>query len=365
MSIQEEMVNQEPEENIEEAEVIEEPLTKEEKFLGIRTQVEIRKSEKEEDSDLSIEVIDDRLGDERKKPRSKAQKKSDQAEVEEEIDNVDDRVKKRINKLKYEFHEERRAKEAAERLRDESVNFSRQQQEENLRLRALVQRGEGALIAQVKAKAEAELDKAKNQHKEAYELGDSERLTDATEQMLSAQSELKVANDHFNRLEAQQKFAPPPNVQQQQQPPQQAYGMQNPPQVDPRAVSWLKDNPWFGADDEKEMTALAYGIHENLVTKEGISPTSEQYYEEVDKRMRKRFPDYFKVETTSSEDGDDENVEVETATPRNTQSVVAPATRNNGSRPRKVQLTATQVALAKRLGLSPERYARELIKEKM
>ena len=248
-------------------------------------------------------------------------------------------------------------------MRDESVNFSRKQQEENLRLRALVQRGEGALMSQVKAKAEAELDKAKNQHKEAYESGDSERLTDATEQMLSAQSELKVANDHFSRLEAQQRFAPPPNVQQQQ--PQQTYGMQNPPQVDPKAVTWLKDNSWFGAEDQKEMTALAYGIHETLVTKEGISPTSDQYYVEVDKRMRKRFPDYFEVETTSSEYGDTENVEVETATPRNTQSVVAPATRNNGSRPRKVQLTATQVALAKRLGLSPERYAKELIKEKM
>ena len=368
MSTQEEMVNQEPEENIQEAEVIEEPISKEEKFLGIRSPVEIKKPQTEEPSDLDIEVIDDRPEEDRKKPRSQEQQKADQAEVEEEIDNVDEKVKKRINKLKYEFHEERRAKEAAERLRDESVNFSRKQQEENQRLKALVQRGEGALMSQVKAKAEAELDKAKNQHKEAYESGDSERLTEATEKMLSAQSELKVANDHFNRLEAQQKFAPPPNVQQQQQqqqqPQQQAYGMQNPP-VDQKAVTWLKNNSWFGSEDQKEMTALAYGIHETLVTKEGVSPTSDQYYEEVDKRMRKRFPDYFEVETTSSEDGDTENVEVETATPRNTQSVVAPATRNNGSRPRKVQLTATQVALAKRLGLSPERYAKELIKEKM
>ena len=210
MSTQEEMVNQEPEENIEEAEVIEEPISREEKFLGIRSPVEIKKPKAEEPSDLDIEIIDDRPEEDRKKPRSQEQKKADRVEVEEEIDDVDDKVKKRINKLKYEFHEERRAKEAAERLRDESVNFSRKQQEENLRLRALVQRGEGALMSQVKAKAEAELDKAKNQHKEAYESGDSERLTDATEQMLSAQSELKVANDHFSRLEAQQKFAPPP-----------------------------------------------------------------------------------------------------------------------------------------------------------
>ena len=139
--------------------------------------------------------------------------------------------------------------------------------------------------------------------------------------------------------------------------------MQNPPQIDPKAVSWLKENPWFGSDDQKEMTALAYGIHETLVTKEGVSPTSDKYYAEVDTRMRKRFPDYFKVENTSLKDDNVDDVEVETATPKNTKSVVAPATRNNGSRPRKVQLTATQVALAKRLGISPERYAKELIKE--
>ena len=359
MSIQEEMVTQEAEE------VIEEPVSKEEKFLGIRTPVEVKKPIIEEEaSDLDIEIIDDRPKQDQKKPRSEEQKLSDQAEVEEEIDNVDEKVKKRINKLKYEYHEERRAKEAAQRLRDESVGFAKKQAEENRRLQALVQRGEGALIEQVKAKSEAELDRAKKEHKEAYESGDSELMTNATEKMLSAQTELKVATDHFNRLEAQKtQQTQQPNMQQPV--PQQPYGMQNPPQIDPKAVAWLKDNSWFGSDNEKEMTALAYGIHENLVTKEGVSPTSDKYYEEVDKRMRKRFPDYFKVETTSSKDGDTENVEVETATPRNTQSVVAPATRNNGSRPRKVQLTATQVALAKRLGLSPERYAKELIKEKM
>ena len=359
MSNQEEMVIQEPEE-IEE--VVEDPISREEKFLGIRSPVEINKP-KDEESDLDIEILDDRPEKDRKKPRSEEQKKSDQTEVEEEIDNVDDKVKKRINKLKYEYHEERRAKEAAQRLRDESVNFAKKQQEENSRLQALVRRGEGALIEQVKAKAEAELEQAKKAHKEAYESGDSELMTNATEQMLSAQTELKVATDHASRLETAQNFSKEqtPNIQQPID--QQAYGVQNPPQIDPKAVSWLKENPWFGSDDQKEMTALAYGIHETLVTKEGVSPTSDKYYAEVDTRMRKRFPEYFKVENTSLKDDNVDDVEVETATPKNTKSVVAPATRNNGSRPRKVQLTATQVALAKRLGISPERYAKELIKE--
>ncbi len=346
---------QEPENEI----VQEEPSSQEDKFLGIKNTV----VSNEEAVDFDVEIIDDRPEQDRKIPRSEEQRESDQSDLEKEIDDVDERVKKRIGKLKYEWHEERRAKEAAEKIRDESVNYAKQQAEENRRLQALVQRGESALMQQVKAKAEAQLASAKESHKKAYETGDTDQITDATQEMLKAQQELKVADDHFVRQRVQEQQAPQQQNFQQQQ--QQPIPQQQPQTIDPKAVAWLKVNSWFGSDDQKEMTALAYGIHETLVTKEGISPTSDQYYEEIDKRMRKRFPDYFEVETTSSEDGDTRNVEVETATPRNTQSVVAPATRNNGSRPRKVQLTATQVALAKRLGLSPERYAKELIKEKM
>jgi len=330
--------------------VQEESHSKEDKFLGIKNTVVPEETIEEFD----VEIIDDRPEADRKTPRSDEQKETDQAEIEQEIDGVDERVKKRISKLKYEFHEERRAKEAAEKLREESVNFAKQQAEENRRLSALVQRGENALMQQVKAKAEAQLDQAKRSHMAAHESGDTEQITNATNDMLKAQSELKVAEDHLavEQARAQQVVQQP--VTQQQPIPQQ------PQTIDPKAVAWLKNNSWFGSDDQKEMTALAYGIHETLVTKEGVSPQSDQYYEEVDKRMRIRFPDYFGVETP--EEG---NKVAETATPRNTQSVVAPSNRNNGSKPRKVQLTSTQVALAKRLGISPERYAKELIKEKI
>ena len=330
--------------------VIEQPTTKEEKFLGIKNTVI---SENKEESDFDVEIIDDRPEQDKKTPRSDEQKTSDQEDLETEIDNVDDRVKKRIGKLKYEWHEERRAKEAAEKLRDESVNFAKQQSEENRRLQALVQRGESALMTQVKAKAETQLEQAKQFHKNAYEAGDADQLTDATQEMLKAQSELKVADDHLAKQARQQQ-------QQQNAPIQQQPLPTKAPPIDQKAVVWLKDNPWFGSDDQKEMTALAYGIHETLITKEGVSPQSDKYYEEVSKRMRVRFPDYFGMENSN----EDSNVVAETVTSRNTQSVVAPSTRNNGSKPRKVQLTSTQVALARRLGLSPERYAKELIKER-
>tara|TARA_R100000935_G_scaffold57760_1_gene92589 strand:+ start:793 stop:1830 length:1038 start_codon:yes stop_codon:yes gene_type:complete len=332
--------------------VAEEPSSREEKFLGIKNTVV---SNNEEESDFDVEIIDDRPELDRKTPRSNEQKTSDQEDLENEIDNVDDRVKKRIGKLKYEWHEERRAKEAAEKLRDESVNFAKQQAEENRRLQALVQRGESALMSQVKAKAEAQLQQAKDFHKKSYEDGDADNLTNATQEMLKAQQELKVADDHFARQKVQQQQAP----QQQNAPMQQQPMPQQAPPIDQKAVSWLKENPWFGSEDQKEMTALAYGIHETLITKEGVSPQSDKYYEEVSKRMRVRFPDYFGMESN-----EESNEIAETATSRNIQSVVAPSTRNNGSKSRKVQLTSTQVALARRLGLSPERYAKELIKEK-
>ena len=330
--------------------VEESPHSQEEKFLGIKNTVVSDDSAE----DFDVEIIDDRPEDDRKTPRSEEQKQADQAEIEQEIDGIDERVKKRINKLKYEFHEERRAKEAAEKLREESVSFAKQQAEENRRLSALVQRGESALMQQVKAKAEAQLEQAKRNHMAAHESGDTEQITNATNDMLKAQSELKVAEDHLAVEQARAQQAPQQPVGQQQPIPQQ------PPTIDPKAVAWLRNNSWFGSDDQKEMTALAYGIHETLVRKEGISPQSDKYYEEVDKRMRLRFPDYFGVETP-----EESNEVAETATPRNTQSVVAPSNRNNGSKPRKVQLTSTQVALAKRLGISPERYAKELIKEKI
>lgn len=342
---------QEPENEI----VQEEPSSQEDKFLGIKNTV----VSNEEAVDFDVEIIDDRPEQDRKIPRSEEQRESDQSDLEKEIDDVDERVKKRIGKLKYEWHEERRAKEAAEKIRDESVNYAKQQAEENRRLQALVQRGESALMQQVKAKAEAQLASAKESHKKAYETGDTDQITDATQEMLKAQQELKVADDHFVRQKVQEQQAPQQQNFQQQQ--QQPIPQQQPQTIDPKAVAWLKVNSWFGSDDQKEMTALAYGIHETLVTKEGVSPQSDQYYQEVDKRMRVRFPDYFGVEN-SNEDSD---LVTETVTPRNTQSVVAPSTRNNGSKPRKVQLTSTQVSLAKRLGISPERYAKELIKEKI
>ena len=123
--------------------------------------------------------------------------------------------------------------------------------------------------------------------------------------------------------------------------------------LDPKTIEWLRDNPWFGPKGDEEMTSFAYGVHENLVTNEGVDPRSDDYYKRIDDRLRSVFPDKF---------GGENGAEEPAASPR-TRTVVASANRSSG-RPRKVQLTSTQVDLAKRLGITPEQYAKQLLKER-
>ena len=125
------------------------------------------------------------------------------------------------------------------------------------------------------------------------------------------------------------------------------------PALDPKAEAWKEKNPWFGTDEE--MTALALGLHEKLV-RSGVDPRSDDYYDRVNATMRKRFPEAF-------EDAEEERTqtrEAEKPTRTKPANVVAPVTRS--SAPRQIRLTPTQVALAKKLGLSNEQYARELMK---
>ena len=126
---------------------------------------------------------------------------------------------------------------------------------------------------------------------------------------------------------------------------------------DAEALEWQGENPWFGTD--KEMTSFAYGVHERLISDEGVDPNTPEYYELIDQRMKEVFPTHFSGDDTGSSD----SVIVETAPRRKASTVVAPAARNNGAVPRKVTLTSTQVSLAKRLGLTPQQYAQQLIKE--
>lgn len=315
-------------------------MSREDKFFGVETPLQMPVKEEVKSSpepEIELDIVDDIP----KQPVKQAEKEDD-----EELSDYSDKVRKRINKLKYEQHEAHRQREAAERMREEAVKFAQQLAAKNQQYESLIQRGEGALVSQIKARASLALDQAKSLYKEAYEAGDSQRIIDAQEKLLNAQTEVREAEKHERVLQNRR-------PQQTQQPvQQQAY---QPPQPSSKAIEWTKGNPWFGPNGNRAMTALAYGVHETLVREQGVQPDTDEYYQKIDAAMRQRFPDYFEK---------DEDVQVTSAPAQRTPStVVAPSNRNNGSRPRKIQLTATQVALAKRIGLTPEQYAKQVIKE--
>lgn len=323
-------------------------LSREDKFFGVTTPLQIPEKTEAKSSpepEVELEIVDDIP----KQPVKQAEKE----ENDEELSDYSDKVRKRINKLKYEQHEAHRQREAAERMREEAVKFAQQLALKNQQYESLISRGEGALVAQIKARASLALDQAKSLYREAYEAGDAQKIIDAQEKLLNAQTEFREAEKHErvlqNRPRPQQQVAQP--VPQNYVPQPQAPQV---PQPSDKALEWTKRNPWFGPQGNRAMTALAYGVHETLVREEGIKPDTDEYYEKIDTAMRQRFPDYFEK---------DNEVQVSVAPQRTPSTVVAPAQRSNGSKPRKIQLSATQVSLAKRLGITPEQYAKQLIKE--
>ncbi len=292
-----------------------------------------------DDDKFEIEIEDDTPPEDRGKPRRPEGAAPDVPE-DDELESYSDGVKKRISKLKYEFHEERRAKEEAERIREEAIRFAESQKREVDEMRKRLSEGQGAVVTQAKARVETQLDSAKAKFKQAYEAGDADA-------MLEAQTKLTELQNEMYRL-ANYKPAPAPasSPAAQATPPASSPQVPRPPQ---RALDWAQKNPWFQTDTE--MTGYAFGVHERLV-KSGVDPNSETYYNEIDAAVRRTFPSKF----------DEPDTEVKTQA-RSTGSVVAPAARSSKS-PRKIVLTQSAVALAKRLGLSPEQYAAQLMKEK-
>ena len=293
----------------------------------------------EEEDGIEVEVVDDTPADDRVSARDR-EAAADFDISEDEIGQYSDRVQKRIKRLKYEFHEQRRAKETAERQNTEALAHAQRMVSENNDLKNLLKRGNEALYKATEAKTDTELSVAEKEFREAYDAGDSDRIVEAQKMVNEAYYTKRSVEDM--RPPAQE--APPGNGQDSPA-PQQDYVA--PP--DPRAIQWLRDNPWFGTQGDEEMTAFAYGVDAKL-RKQGVDPAVEpdQYYKVIDERLRAVFPDYF------------DGVPVREQAPR--KSVVAPATRG-GKTPRKVTLTSTQMDLAKKLGVTPEQYAQEVAKQ--
>lgn len=294
------------------------PHETEEKPVEEKLEIEIEGDE--------IEVVDDTP----EADRGRTPMKDPPTEVtDDELAQYSEGVKKRIQHFSKGYHEERRAKEAALREREEALRFAQNLIEENKTLKGNLGQGQQALLEQAKKVVAAELDDAKRKLKQAHEAGDTEAFITAQEELTAA----KIKMERVNNFK--------PALQPKENEVQPAPAPQPVAQVDPKARAWQDANPWFGQDDE--MTAVALAVHRKLV-EGGVNPASDEYYEKINSRVRKLFPDAFSSEK-----------------PAKKSSVVAPATRSTA--PRKIVLTQSQVNLAKRLGLTNEQYARAVADE--
>ena len=280
----------------------------------------------EGEGDAEIEVVDDTPAED----RGRTPMKEPPAEVtDDELEKYSADVKKRIQHFSKGYHEERRAKEAAQREKEEAIRLAQNLIEENKKLQGSLGQGQQALLEQSKRVAENELDVAKQKYKAAYEAGDSDAL-------VAAQEELTAAKIRAERVSS---IKPPP-LQPKETDVQPAPSALPAPKVDSKALAWQEANPWFV--NNRRMRAVAFEIHNELVA-EGVDTSSDDYYQRINKEMRQIFPDAFPSEKPVRK------------------SVVAPATRSTA--PKKIVLTQSQVNLAKRLGVPLEVYARQVAEE--
>ena len=289
--------------------------------------------------EIEVEIQDDTPEEDRGRPR-KAESESDTPAVEEDDDDADlgkhsESVQKRIKKLKFEYHEERRRKETADREREAAVQYAQQIKGENDRLRKNLNEGESVLITQAKARIASELVGAKAAYKAAYEAGDADAVLAANERLMKLQNESSRVDNWT-----------PPKQQAQAAPVPQSTHV---PEPDPRAKAWVEKNSWFNED--RGMQRFAMLVHEELV-ENGIDSGSNIYYNKIDAAIRQRYPDRF----------DDAPIEVKQPH-RQTGSVVAPGGRNTPVSRNKVVITSSEDAIAKRLGLSIQQYAAQKLKD--
>ena len=258
----------------------------------------------------------------------------------DELEDYSEKVKLRLKQMKKVWHDERREKEREAREKAEALSAAQRLLEENRKLKSTLSEGEQTLVGSFKQNTEFELEKAKREYREAYESGDADKLIDAQEKLNNAQFKLQQLSSYRPTLQQQEEEVQIPQQQVQV------------PQPDPKTLAWQERNTWWGSDPE--MTASALGLHQKLERERGPQFVgSDEYWSAIDTTMRRRFPEYFGESEPASS--------AKPAARTNKPAVVAPASRSTASK--KIVLRQSQLAIAKKLGLTPEQYARELAKE--
>ena len=302
----------------------------------------VQQAPRQEEIELEIEEEDDTPPEDRNK--EPLPEKIVKELEEDNLEDYSDRVKQRMAQLKKVYHDERRAKEEAAREKEEAIAYAQKVYQQNQKLQTTLSSGEEDYLKTLIGSAEKELALAKRDYREAYDSGDTDKIVESQALMNSAQYKLSQASNLKPQYRASQ--TPENSVQSPQE-----VTRPRAPQPDVKAQAWQAKNQWFGKDEE--MTSLALGVHERLV-RSGIQPTSDEYYLRIDETMQKRFPENFEIDLVET------SLEPEKPSQRKPSNVVAPASRSTA--PKKVRLSKTQVAFAKKLKLTPEQYAREMIK---
>jgi len=297
------------------------------------------KGKKPEDDD--IEVVDDTPEEDRGR-QPLPQELVDEIE-NDELDEYSDKVKTRLKQMKKVWHDERREKERAYREQQEAIALAQKLVNENKRLKQTLSVGEQDLLSQYQQSAALQMAAAERMYRDAYESGDTDRVVEAQKKMNeAAYLQQQIAN--YRPAHALQAGNNEVNV------PQQAAQR---PVLDAKTKAWQERNTWWGTDSE--MTATALGLHQKLERERGAGFIgTDEYWQAIDKTMERRYPEYFGSET---DDGGGKPVSNSDRKPAN---VVAPASRSRSAK--KIVLKQSQLAIAKKLGLTPEQYAREYAK---
>ena len=315
--------------------------TPEERFFGVNHEVNLD----DDDDDGKVEI---ETGEEESKPAPAAAADDDggqKDELGEEMEEYSERVQKRINKLTWQAKEADRRAKRLESERDEAFRATQSLYSQNQQYQQVIHHGEAHLIQRMKSAAEAAVASAEAKYRKAYEDGDTDAIIAAQKELIGAQAEVGEANaaerDYNWRANQQRQMPQMPMPQPQPQQPQVN-------ELEPEVMEWSEKNPWFNDPSHLDMTAVALSEHERLIRQEHIAPNTPAYYEKIDAKMREVFPKYFKGSDTSAP-----------------ATVVAPADRSAPTgKPRKVKLTPSALKLAKRLGLTPEQYANQVLKDR-
>jgi hypothetical protein len=293
---------------------------------------------------LDIEVEDDTPEEDRGRqpmPRELVEQLD-----KDELDKYDDEVKSKLKQMKKVYHDERREKEKVLREYQEALSVAQRAIDENKKLKTRLTEGEKIYADTAKDAASRAVEMAKKEYKEAYDAGDGDAMASAQEKITQATLALQSANNFRPSLQNEEKDVEIRNVQPQKAP------------LDAKTADWMSKNPWFGSPRHKAMSSFAYGLHEELKDEYGDQYIgSDDYFERINKQMRRTFPKYF---------NEVEGVEIEVDESKPSQQrakaapIVAPASRSTASK--KVKLSQSRLQVIRKLGITPEQYVEQFLK---